>query len=395
MTIGDKMPIIKPLCPKCRRKSNVIYVEGRLTRDGIRRTYSCKSCGSQFTPSLKTRKEVREIFANKELDAMIEKSMPCRNWNEYNLVQTKEKFWAMKIISDAVDSMRIPYCYRGTGRPHADHADMIKACCIKVFCNFSCRRSMPELVVAKSLGYLDTIPSFNPINRYMKMEFMTPYFESLYKILSLPLTEIEQNFAPDSTGFSTFGRRKWFDVRFDHKMRRDYVKLHVMSGVRTNIITAARITKGTAADSPLFEDLTFETAERFKMNEILADAGYLSKGNCEIAVEVGARPYILPKSNVRRYNIPVRRDNQAWIAMIRAFTNNKHLFLDHYHQRSNVESTFSMMKRKFLPYLRSKSFTGQKNELLCKVVCHNASVLCNAMVSLNVKLDFDKSNGSA
>ena len=76
--------------------------------------------------------------------------------------------------------------------------------------------------------------------------------------------------------------------------------------------------------------------------------------------------------------------------MLGLWKDNEELFLKHYHQRSNVESTFSMMKRKFLPYVRSKSDQGQFNEILCKVVCHNASVLCNAMFELNLDIRFEE-----
>ncbi len=75
--------------------------------------------------------------------------------------------------------------------------------------------------------------------------------------------------------------------------------------------------------------------------------------------------------------------------MVLYYRENHELFLKHYHQRSNVESTFSMIKRKFLPYVRSKSDQAQNNEVLCKVVCHNASVLCNAMFELDVNVEFE------
>src|SRR5262245_29226805 len=40
-------------------------------------------------------------------------------------------------------------------------------------------------------------------------------------------------------------------------------------------------------------------------------------------------------------------------------------------QRSNVESTFSMIKRKFGDSVRSKTDVAMKNEVLAKPVCHN------------------------
>jgi transposase len=50
-------------------------------------------------------------------------------------------------------------------------------------------------------------------------------------------------------------------------------------------------------------------------------------------------------------------------------------FLEHYHKRSNIETAYSMIKGKFGSSLRSKSDTGQINETLCKVLCHNIWML--------------------
>jgi transposase len=50
-------------------------------------------------------------------------------------------------------------------------------------------------------------------------------------------------------------------------------------------------------------------------------------------------------------------------------------FLTHYHKRSNVETTFSMVKGKFGDALRSKGTTAQHNGVLCKVLCHNLCCL--------------------
>jgi transposase len=59
-------------------------------------------------------------------------------------------------------------------------------------------------------------------------------------------------------------------------------------------------------------------------------------------------------------------------------------FLAHYHQRSNVESTFSMVKRKFGSSVRAKTFSAQVNEVLLKCLCHNLAVLVHAIHELGV-----------
>jgi transposase len=63
-------------------------------------------------------------------------------------------------------------------------------------------------------------------------------------------------------------------------------------------------------------------------------------------------------------------------------------FLVHYHKRSNVESTFSSIKRKFGGAVQSKCFTAQVNEILCKILCHNLSMLVHAMHELGIEPTF-------
>jgi transposase len=54
-------------------------------------------------------------------------------------------------------------------------------------------------------------------------------------------------------------------------------------------------------------------------------------------------------------------------------------FFARYHVRSNVESTFSMVKRKFGDSLRSKSDVAMKNETLAKFICHNICCVIQEM----------------
>ncbi len=60
-------------------------------------------------------------------------------------------------------------------------------------------------------------------------------------------------------------------------------------------------------------------------------------------------------------------------------------FLPHYHKRSNVETTFFMIKTKFGGKLWSKCETGQINEALLKVLCHNIVVLVQSIYELDIE----------
>ncbi len=67
---------------------------------------------------------------------------------------------------------------------------------------------------------------------------------------------------------------------------------------------------------------------------------------------------------------------------------NRDEFLQHYHKRSNVESTFSMIKAKFGDAVRSKTDTAMVNEVLCKIVCHNICCLIQETHELGIDPQF-------
>lgn len=74
--------------------------------------------------------------------------------------------------------------------------------------------------------------------------------------------------------------------------------------------------------------------------------------------------------------------------MFHYFAYNKEEFLQHYHKRSNVESTFSSIKKKLGETLKSKNKTAQINELLCKMIAYNITVLIQEMHELGIKPEF-------
>lgn len=98
-----------------------------------------------------------------------------------------------------------------------------------------------------------------------------------------------------------------------------------------------------------------------------------------------AMPYIPFKSNSRTNE---KRHSALWKQMYHYFSYNQERFMASYHKRSNVESTFSMIKAKFGDALRSKTERAQINEALCKVLCHNICCLIQSMFELGLKPKF-------
>ena len=59
-----------------------------------------------------------------------------------------------------------------------------------------------------------------------------------------------------------------------------------------------------------------------------------------------------------------------------------------YHKRSNVETTFSMLKTRFNNKVMTKRLTSNINEIKIKCLCHNICVLIQEMFENNIEIDF-------
>ena len=125
------------------------------------------------------------------------------------------------------------------------------------------------------------------------------------------------------------------------------------------------------------------------MKEVSADKGYLGASNMLATLQHGAIPYIPFKSNSVSHANDYGAKSQLWTRMYHFYSLHRMEFLQHYHKRSNVETTFHMIKAKFGQRLRSKSLTAQVNEALCKVLCHNLCVVIQSVHELNITPEFE------
>ncbi len=167
--------------------------------------------------------------------------------------------------------------------------------------------------------------------------------------------------------------------------KKDWIKVHLMCGVKTNVVTAVEISDRHAGDSLYFKPLVEATRQNFIMNQVSADKAYLSSDNLKTVVDADAQPFIPFKANSVAYD---KRHSPLWKQMYHYFSYNQERFMANYHKRSNVESTFMMIKAKFGDSLRSRTRVAQINEALLKVLCHNICCLIQSMYELGLKPKF-------
>lgn len=304
-----------------------------------------------------------------------------QDWSAYNEAQTHEKDTFVRLLADLCSG--VPQPEQTTGRPRLPLGDMVFAAVYKVYSGFSSRRFTSDLREAHARGNISRVPHFNSVCNYMASEELTPILHELVVESARPLRVLESDFAADSTGFSTSHFIKWLDekhgIQGAHK-NKFWMKAHVMVGTRTNVVTSVEISDWRGGDSTYFPALVQETAKNFDVAEISADKAYLTKANADLIEQVGAVPYIPFKVNTK----PVLGVGSAWNRMYHRFAAEPEAFMASYHKRSNVETTFSMIKGKFGAALMSKSPVGQTNEVLCKVLAHNIVVVGQAAIEFGI-----------
>jgi transposase len=314
-------------------------------------------------------------------DAVPKRPTYRQNWPLYDLAQTTEKHRFQELLFDLCRGIEEPPRPPKVGRKPTRMADMVFAAAFKVYSTFSSRRFGCDLKDAHERGYLPLLRNPRCVNIYLESPELTPVLQALIVRSSLPLRVVETQFAPDSTGFSASRFVRWFDEKYGaERSGHDWVKCHIMTGVKTNVITAAEIHGRDTNDSPIMPSLlNTTTAQGFTVREVPADKGYSSVENIEAITLAGAAPFIAFKSSA------TGAAGGLWEKAYLFYALHREEFLRHYHARSNVESTFSMVKAKFRDHVRSRTDVSMKNEVLCKLLCHNICVVHQSQIELGIE----------
>jgi transposase len=302
-----------------------------------------------------------------------------QDWPNYNLAQTNEKDHFQSLLADLCRNLPdLPAAK--TGRKRIPLSDALFAAVFKVYSTLSARRFMCDLEEAHRRSCIQHVLCFNSVLGCLENPDVKPILFDLIQKSALPLREVDTDFAVDSSGFMTSRYIRWYDQKYGSvKQQAEWVKVHIITGVKTNVIAAVEILDKHAGDAPRLPPLVRAAAKGFRVAEVSVDAAYGSRENCDAVAEVGGTLYAAFRSNT------TGGVGGLFEKMFHLFCLNKEEYLRHYHKRSNVESTFSMVKRKFGDSLRSKTDTAMVNEALAKLLCHNIVCVIHEMYELGIE----------
>jgi len=309
-----------------------------------------------------------------------------QNWPAYNSVKQKEGSLIKNTLFELLSYTDFANTYT-LGRRPIPLRNKIFFVVMQAYYNKSRRTCVDLLKACKEKGFIGKTPHFNSLGNALTDPGLTPYLKHLINISGYPLKQCETDFAMDSSGISTGMYERWFDIRTGYNSsRRKFVKVHLIVGTLTNIIAGVEITPGYAADSPQVSSLLKQAGRIYSPKRVSADKAYSSRKNLAEIHSYGAIPFIPFKLLAS----PRPMGDWIWRKMFDLYWHHPAQFKLRYHQRSNVEANFQMLKTKFGTHVRSRQIVPQTNELLARCLAHNLCVLVQEAAELEIDLDFRK-----
>ena len=364
----------------------------RVWTDGVDARCDCKDYDNRKAPCkhIFAVMELRLKEAGQSLSANGGKK-PRKQYAQhptYTKGQTEEMRLLDTLLRELVSGVAdLPSPLSRGGRPKTPLADEIYCAVLKVYSCMSGRRAHGVYKNVADRALLSSVPSFMVASRLLCRPEVTPILYHLLHLSALPLAGLEEGGAisPDSTGIQTTSFGGWREERHGEKRQKRWVKCHAIVGTKTHVIIDARVMEANSADCPQFEPLLKNALEvGFHPATITADKGYLSRDNYTLATELGLQAYIPFKVN----STGAAEGSPAWKKAFHLFQANREEFDRNYHTRPNVESVFSALKRKFGENIRSKNPVAQVNEVLCKLIAYNLTVVVHEMFENGIAPSF-------
>lgn len=203
------------------------------------------------------------------------------------------------------------------------------------------------------------------------MGFIVPSYSTLCKIrkripmwiwnslLDLTAGVNNSRVAIDGTGFSLTSPSAYYVQRIDRKKPvKRFVKLSAFFSLDSRKFIALRIRAKPRHDT---KDVKYLLKKNSSMKKLFGDSAYDAEFIHRECFYMGIQTIIKPKKNIKKGFF---RKKQL-----------KNYLETEYHQRSNIESGFSSLKRKYGTLVLSKSLVAQRAEIYCRAIAYNLSLI--------------------
>jgi hypothetical protein len=267
----------------------------------------------------------------------------------------------------------------GRGRPAADYRDIIKSLLIMTYHGMSYRRCQSDLKFAYENEVIDFIPKRSVLCKYMNSSETRYLLSKLIQQSAMCFSSGINTLIIDSTWYGTKMYVGGYANKPASKRNKNVPplgkcrKLHIGIIRESKLIAFAITSAGTVHDSVFFKKIVSSVLKNgFVIDTLLADAAYLSKDNYRYCEEKGIRNIFIDfKSNITGK----RAHSQSYKKFFSMYKNDQETWHEFYRFRVVIEGVYSVIKKKFMNWLRTKNEIAMHNEMLLKALCYNFTIL--------------------
>ena len=320
-----------------------------------------------------------------------------QDWPSYNQAQAHELRAFYRLNADLCRTIPDELSLQQPrGRHRIPLADLAQVAVLKAYLGFPGRLlgspNEDESVVLQlhEAGLISRPMCWNSVGNFLRDDRMSLVLQYLVETSALPLVPIERGeISTDSTIIDGSVRVKKGERHYRGQRQHRIVKLHVAIGNLSNVVTACAIEGPGAGEAPILPGLLFQTAKAFPVKNVYGDSAYTSVQSYEIVNRMGARGWFDFKGSHTGDAGGVFGEMYHWAMAHQAE------FKAKYHVRSNVEATFSAIKRVLANGIRQKTATlrnkqdvSLKNELYSIIVAHNLRVVIKHIYKVGIAPNF-------
>lgn len=177
----------------------------------------------------------------------------------------------------------------------------------------------------------------------------------------------------DATGLSTRLYGRWRSARTaTKKVKRRYVKMHLLVDLDRKVVLMGCATKGWKGDGPFGRRLLKRVKAPLRragvaVDLLLGDTAYCSRETATLVESLDAEPVLKPRADATRKML----GHPAWARMVRRQRADPDAWMARYCYRVVIEGVIGAIKATFGGTIRSKKRHHQDVEVLCRLVLWN------------------------
>src|SRR5436190_14026523 len=265
-----------------------------------------------------------------------------QDWPAYDAAKTNEDQLFKQLLEELLLIAVELEPPKSTGRPGFDRRTKLFAMAMKTYYRSDLRKATSILKTLQRSPAFGAVPSYKSVHNFFNDPTLGPLLDHLILLTALPMAEVERTAAIDSTGFSLSRYESWQEHKWGTptKRTRCFRKLHAVIGCKTNIFVSASVTEKNVADVRMLPSVVSDHPKYFDFRDFVADKAYSSREVFKFLDALGLDAFI----PFKRGSSSNAKGAPLWKAMYTFFRTNPDAFQLRYHLRSNVETSFHMLK---------------------------------------------------